>query len=310
MTLIPAEDHVYTFSPRHPACAVVPLASPITFETTSRPYQALTPEAIDSDKVNFRKVNLLTGPVFVEGVGTGDALGVTIDEITVEGEAYAPYIPRWRSGSFDMTSAIIPRYPIRANMVELSETVRIPISPMIGCLGVAPARGEVSSLGPATPTGGNLDLVEARPGTTIWLPVEVQGALFALGDLHARMGRGEPAGVGLECAGTATVRFSVRHGANITGPIIETDEKLAFVGTDRHDLRVAEQNAVRAAFRWLKSRVDLDDATAFGIAAALLDINFGGPAGAIVVGSLLKRDLSQAGLAIALGAFPSASEHS
>lgn len=296
MIVISADNTILTFSRDHPACAVVPLGFAIMFVTSASSYQTLTAAAIDQNTVDYRKVNVLTGPVHVQDAEPGDALGVTVDAIAIEGPAYAPYIPKWRSRSFDIPSSIAPRYDIRGNAVELSDTIRLSVDPMIGCLGVAPSVGEVSALSPASPTGGNLDLVELKPGATIWFPVMVPGALFALGDLHARMGRGEPAGVGLECAGSATVRFSLRRSAQIGTPIIETKEIIGFVGTARSDYGDAEQTAVSAAYSWLKARYRLEDEIAFGVAAALLDVNFGGPAGANVVAAFSKHELARAGL--------------
>ena len=80
---------------------------------------------------------------------------------------------------------------------------------MIGCIGTAPAQGSASTFMPAYPFGGNMDLREMEPGTTLYLPVNVPGGLLSMGDLHAAMGTAEPTWVSLEAAGHATLRIGV-----------------------------------------------------------------------------------------------------
>ena len=104
----------------------------------------------------------------------------------------------------------------------VSERVRLPLHPMIGCLGLAPAEGETSTLSPAMPWAGNYDLTQIAPGATVLFPAQVPGGLFSLGDLHAAMGEHEATFIAIECAGSATVRLDVRPGINLESPRIET----------------------------------------------------------------------------------------
>ena len=112
-------------------------------------------------------------------------------------------------------------------------TVELPLEPMHGTAGVAPAAGEARSTLVADVHGGNMDTPELRPGTTLYLGVNVPGALFALGDGHARQGQGELCGVAVECAMTTTLVFEVIKGVHTPVPRIEDDRHLMSVGAAR-----------------------------------------------------------------------------
>lgn len=101
---------------------------------------------------------------------------------------------------------------------------------MIGCLGTAPDWG-CPTTGPAGPHGGNLDLVEVAPGSTIYLPVFVKDALFYMGDLHAAMGHGELSATGLEMAGETTVTLTFVKGKKLAWPRVETATEIMTIST-------------------------------------------------------------------------------
>lgn len=169
------------------------------------------------------------------------------------------------------------------------------VAPMVGCIGVAPAGKAVSSLSPTGRTGGNMDLVELGTDTTVWFPVEVEGGLLSLGDLHARTGRGEPLGSGLECGGVVTGTILIASGVGIDCPVVCDARSVGFVGTSTEDRRDAEAAAVRAAWAWLGS-AGVGESDALVICAALLHLENGGPAGNNVVASFTIADLARAGV--------------
>ena len=269
----------------------------LRFDTSDDSYETLNGTDIDSGRVDFRRVNALSGPVFVEGARPGDALGFRVEEISVADRAHAVYVERWRRNHFGVSGSRVVRASLSAGMVKIESGRTFPIRPMIGCIGIAPARGSVSSLSPTARTGGNMDLIELCPGTTIWFPVEVQGGLLSLGDLHARMGRGEPLGSGLECRGSVTGTAIIAAGPRIAGPVVCDVRSIAFVGTSTVDWRDAETRAVRAAWNWLTS-TGIDENDGLAICAALLDVENGGPAGNNVLAAFAIADLEAAGVAI------------
>src|SRR5207302_8839441 len=112
-------------------------------------------------------------------------------------------------------------------------SVKIPVHPFFGCIGVAPANGEArSSIVPAE-FGGNLDSPEASVGNTVYFPVNVKGGLLYLGDGHAAMGDGEVAGSAIEVPLKARVQVSVIKGRKIDWPQFENDDAIMTVGAYR-----------------------------------------------------------------------------
>jgi acetamidase/formamidase len=112
-------------------------------------------------------------------------------------------------------------------------TVELPLDPMLGTVGVAPAGGEARLSIVGDVHGGNLDTPELRAGTTLYLGVNVLGAMFSLGDGHARQGQGEACGVGVETAMHVTVAVDVIKGVHTPCPRIETDHQLISIGSAR-----------------------------------------------------------------------------
>ena len=109
----------------------------------------------------------------------------------------------------------------------------IPLHPFLGCIGVAPAGGEArSSIVPAE-NGGNMDAPEASAGHTLYLPVNVPGALLYMGDGHAAMGDGEVAGTGIEIPMRVRVQVNVIKGKAIRWPRFENEEYIMAVGAYR-----------------------------------------------------------------------------
>jgi amidase len=290
------EPPVFSFSRAHPARVEVASGELVRFVTTDAAYRGLSGEMLDSGQVSFRRLNVLSGPVAVAGAEPGDALAVHVERIEVGQTAYAPYVARWRSRLFGLSRSSVESYPIRDGIVDLGEGRLIRVRPMIGCAGVAPADGEISALSPTGPTGGNMDLVELIEGAALWLPVQVAGALFALGDLHAGMGRGEPTGAGLECAGSVAARLEVVKGQRLPGPRVVTADRISFVGTDPRETDRAIEGAIRAAWLWLTEERKVAARDALTICSALLDVNLGGPAGANAIASFDRVRLAEAGV--------------
>lgn len=293
---IPSDPPGHAFRAKAQPLARVRPGDRIRFRTTDTSYSGITGSEIDAGRVNFQKVNTLSGPVWVEGVQPGDALGFQVESIELDPRAFAVYVSRWRSRMFGLADSRVVPVSVERDRVVLGGGLSFPIAPMIGCIGVAPGTGSVSSLSPTARTGGNMDLVEIRPGATVWLPAEVDGGLLSLGDLHARMGRGEPLGSGLECGGTVTGTVLRAQGVVMRGPVICDGARVAFVGTSPDDWWEASSIAVRASWEWLTGScgVPVDDAIV--LCAALLDVDTGGPAGNNVVASFGLSDLASSGV--------------
>lgn len=231
-----------------------------------------TLDAAGTDKDHQQRAprgNPMNGPIHVEGAEAGDTLRVRIDAMrpirdtgwtrsVVAANVVEPEHVR------DLPRGEIVTWAIDRNAltVRLADPpmalsgLAMPLAPMIGCFGVAPARGEAISTATSGPYGGNMDYRRFGPGTTVWLPVSVPGALFYLGDCHAIQGDGEIVGTGVETCFEVTVTLSVEK-RRIGWPRGETADDIFAIGNAR-PLDQALQHATSEMLRWLEADYGLD----------------------------------------------------
>jgi len=277
---ITTDHRTATFHRDHaPALTVAP-GDTVTFETGDVAYERLHGgEAVED--IGLETFNMVTGPVAVEGVEPGDALVVEVLDVEIE-RAWSVWMPEF-GGLGDHTDTTRTReIPIEGDRLCISDALTVPLEPMIGCIGVAPASGEGSTFTPAYRFGGNMDLREMSPGTTVDLPVEVPGARLSVGDLHAAMGRAEPTWVAIEAAGRARLRVDVATGAAPPTPRLHLDRMTLCMGIGP-TLEKAHQSALDQAFNLLTKTHGLDPFDAYAYISARVGMRFGGPCGPIVM---------------------------
>src|SRR6516162_11613919 len=213
--------------------------------------------------------NPLTGPFYVEGAQPGDTLAVKILDLQVDGSqgvgAFAPGFGALNQTSYTpMLHSPLPEkiwfYPIDKasntatfKALDSAFSVRIPLHPFFGCIGVAPAGGEARSSVVPAEFGGNMDAPEASAGNTLYLPVNVPGALLYLGDGHAAMGDGEVAGTAIEVPLFARLKIDLIKGKRIGWPRFENDTSIMAVGAYR-----PLDDALRIAFTELIAWIHRD----------------------------------------------------
>ena len=207
--------------------------------------------------------NPVNGPIFVEGAEPGDTLRVDILRMTPTrdtGWTFAPLAPNVVDPDFvaamparERTTWRIDRDARTVRLENPPEDLKdfvLDLEPMIGCFGVAPALGQAFSNATSAENGGNMDYRGFGEGTTVWFPVAVPGALFALGDCHAVQGDGEIVGTGIETTFEVEVRLTVEKGRSITWPRGETASDIFTVGNAR-PLDQALQHATTEMMAWL-----------------------------------------------------------
>ena len=174
-------------------------------------------------------VNPATGPVHVEGSKAGDILRVDVKHIRTRD--YAVMCVEEGSGALGEYIEGIETsiYPIKDEALVLGEELSIPIRPMIGVIGTAP-EGEAIPNGTPGEHGGNMDCKEITAGSRVYLPVNVEGALLSVGDLHAVMGDGEVCICGAEVSGEVTMRTQVVR-SFLPTPCVETEDHIHFIGS-------------------------------------------------------------------------------
>ncbi|RDJ23161.1 acetamidase [Bosea caraganae] len=218
--------------------------------------------------------NPMTGPFFVEGAEPGDALIVTIDRMTptrATGWTYSPVSPQVVD---PRTVADLPKserfeWAIDAaagtvKLIGVSERISgwsFPLTPMIGCFGVAPERGQAISTATSGSYGGNMDYRRFGPGASIAFPVAAPGGLFFLGDGHACQGDGEIVGTGIETSFEIEFTLHLRKNAPGRWPRCETATDIITLASGR-PLDQPLQFATTEMLRWIVEDLGVDAAEA------------------------------------------------
>ncbi len=200
------------------------------------------------DKLQMPNSNPLTGPIWIEGAQPGDCLAVRIEKIEpligqCSTRTAAPgMLTEWLGEDCPHGTHVCP---ISEGQVHWSDNLKIPYTPMFGCIGTAPANGAPTTI-PAGVHGGNLDIRETAPGNTVFLPVFVEGAYLYLGDVHAAMGAGELSAAGLEMPARSLIAVDLLKGRAIPAPRIETPDEILTIATG-----TPMERAIAQAFAWL-----------------------------------------------------------
>jgi amidase len=286
--IVPATHTTFAFRPDADPVLRVRPGEIVCFETSPEPVERLFAAGPRwTEAVDVRAINAVTGPVFIEGVMPGDAVSVEVLAIEPHDWAWNAAIPGFGLLDDLVPGPMLERLPIEDGEVIVSERVRLPLRPMIGCLGLAPSEGETSTLSPAMPWAGNYDLTQIAPGATVLFPAQVPGGLFSLGDLHAAMGEHEATFIAIECDGTATVRLDVRPGLGLETPRIETADRIVVMGLSPcGDYAAARLQAARLLYEFLTREAHLTPWEAYAVISARGDLTLGGPAGTIILGSV------------------------
>ncbi|GAA4684047.1 acetamidase/formamidase family protein [Pseudonocardia yuanmonensis] len=228
--------------------------------------------------LNMAEVNPQTGPFFVEGAEPGDTLALHFVDMTPARDwGASTTIPFFGAlSTTDRTALLHDPLPERTWIYELDRArnvvrfaaqsvdlqLELPCNPMLGTVGVAPAGREVrSSLVPDL-FGGNMDTPEMKPGVTCYLGVNVEGALFSVGDGHYRQGEGESCGTAVEGAMDVTLIVELIKGTPTVWPRIESDTHYTVVGSAR-PLEDAWRASQIGMIAWLGELYGLDRLDAY-----------------------------------------------
>jgi amidase len=218
-----------------------------------------------NDKTAGTGPNPQTGPFFVEGAEPGDMLVVTFEKIETNratawsGSLLAPYTvdPQAIAARTDREARRVTWIIDKARGVARLDDaavqpggLELPLRPMLGCVGVAPARKEAISTSTPGSFGGNMDYARLNAGVKVMLPVYEPGALLFIGDGHARQGEGEVAGTGLETSMDVEFTVNVVKKQTIAWPRLENETHIMVLGSAR-PLLEAFQHATTELQRWL-----------------------------------------------------------
>ena len=229
--------------------------------------------------------NPMTGPFYIEGAEPGDTLVVHFDKLYPNRDwgwtarAIAPNVldPGFTTGIERNDQPL--RWPIdlaagTATQPDVLPGLVLPLSPMLGCFGVAPPRGQAISTATSSTHGGNMDYRGFVAGATVCLPVEAPGALFHLGDGHAVQGDGEIVGTGVEISFDATFSVELHKGKQIGWPRGENATHI-FVAGNARPLDQCVQHATSELVRWLVEDYKLSALSAHALLGQCVEYDMG-----------------------------------
>ena len=220
---------IYEFNKENSPSQIVSQGATLTIETYDCFEDQIQSEETVMDKVDWNRINPATGPIFVEGALPGDILKVKIEKIEIADQAAMAVVPELGVMGHKIEKMEAKIMQIKDDHV-IFNNVKAPLNKMVGVIGVAPENDGVNCGTPGA-HGGNMDNKMVTEGATLYFPVSVEGALFALGDLHAAMGDGEVSGSGVEIAGKVTVTLDVIKGEKINHPMLENEDMFTQIAT-------------------------------------------------------------------------------
>ncbi len=269
---IPRENVIYKFSKESKPVAHTKPGDIVVFETIDALGRQITSEDIVLENIDWGKVNPATGPLFVESAEPGDTLVVDVLDIRVDSSAVIIVVPGFGvlgDREFKARAKILVR---KGDFLEF-DSIRVKLKPMIGVIGVAPREGEIAT-GDLGEHGGNMDVALLGKGVRLYLPVFVEGALLALGDLHMVQGDGELCVSAAEVSGEVTVRVDLIKNRRPRYPVLETNDVyaiLAYGDSLEEAVYRASSEAVNALMR--ENDLEFEEAYMLGSLMVNLRIN-------------------------------------
>lgn len=251
MKTVLKRKRIYSFSSKHKPAEYVKPGEKIRLELEDAFGGQIKDEKMPLEELDWSKVNGATGPIFIEGAEPGDTLIVRIEEMRVADKGIIAVVPKHGALKDKPFKAEAKFVPIIGEYAYFERDVRVKICPMVGTIGVAPEDGEFPT-GSLGRHGGNMDVKEMTRGTILYLPVFVEGGLFAAGDLHAVQADGEVCVSAIEVSGEVMLSFDVLKGKRVSWPILETENSYEIlVCADSLDdaCSLAVEEAVKALMR-------------------------------------------------------------
>ena len=201
----------------------------------------------------------LLGPIDVRGARAGQTLAVRVDVVTPGG---------WGETFDDAGNRV--DWELHDGLGHTGgRTVRL--APFLGVLGMPPAERGIHSTTPPRPTGGNIDCKELVAGTTLFLPIAVDGALLSAGDGHGAQGDGEVSGWAIECPVEGRLTLDLRDDLELAWPIARAPDAWLAFGFDE-DLDLAAEQAAATMLDLMERELGIDRDYALGLASVAVDM--------------------------------------
>jgi acetamidase/formamidase len=251
--------------------------------------------------LDWDRVYPLAGPIVVKGAKPGDTLAIEVLDIRTQGWGWSAILPGLGLLADDFPDAYLRIFDIsNGDFAYVREDIAIPLAPFFGTMGVCHAGASAVPIMPPGKFGGNMDTRQLVRGSTLYLPVELDGALFSVGDAHGCQGDGEVCVTGLEAPMYSSLRFTLENGRSIPGPQYRTPAPLTprvdsapFYATTGvgPDLFAGAQDAVRAMVDHIEATYKLGREDAYVLCSLCVDLKISEivDAGQYIVSALLPE---------------------
>jgi acetamidase/formamidase len=283
-----ADDNVHqTWDNDHDPVLTVESGAVVEFECRDATNGYLDADSTTEDVVEMAEVgggHPLTGPVAVDGAEPGDTLAIDLLDFEHEGIGYSYFYPgaeEWGLLAEDFPDAGLHVWDLDGDVGRFVDDIEVPLDPFPGNLGVAPGEDGSHSTTPPRRVGGNLDVKHLTAGSTLYLPVEVAGALFSVGDCHGAQGDGEVCVTAIEAPMTVTARLRLATDRSVDRPTFETTGPYSAHGAGEptygttgisDDLMDATKEAIRGMIDHLHETRGLTRAEAYLLCSAIVDL--------------------------------------
>jgi amidase len=237
-----SRDHkIYVLDPANPPAISIDSGEELMVETWDAFEGVRDPRALNEQQLKGPAI----GPIYVNGAEPGDALRIDFITVTPKADEGAAHMVSPGRGFLaeDFDRAYPTVMTIEDGHVVLPSGVRLPLNPSMGLVATTPTYQQLTA-SDSGPYGGDIDMKELVEGSTIYMPVFVDGGLLALGDCHALVGDGAVAGTGAECSSDTHIRVTVEKGMNIASPRALTPNHFVVLSYGE-DLSPAMKQAVR-----------------------------------------------------------------
>lgn len=263
MKKIAKETCILMMSPNNKPVETVASGETILFEAYDCFRNQIKNENDKFSSVGWDKINPATGPLYVEGAQPGDTLKVEILDIKIRDQGVMTVVPKMGVLGERIAAEKTKIIPVENGYANFNEKLKLPIKPMIGVIGTAPRNEDVPT-GTPKDHGGNMDCKRVCQGATLYLPVNVDGALLAIGDAHAVMGDGEVVICGLEIPAEIIVKVSVIKGQPYPLPFLaDPDHVMTIASSETLDEAARQATKNMHTFLVNELKMDRDEAAMF-----------------------------------------------
>ena len=271
MKTISNKNVIYKFKKEMEAVDKIASGDFVKFETNDCWKQQITSEKQSFTTVDRDLLNPATGPIFIENAEPGDMLKIFIESIDIHSRGSSLIMPNEGVLGDKIDRSRVKLMDIKEEYALFND-IKIPIDPMIGVIGVAPAKND-GDWRTDTPWkhGGNMDTTDIKEGNTLYLPVNQKGALLALGDCHGVMADGEICFTGLEIPADVTLKIEVIKDKKINWPIIENKDSIMIIASG-DTIDDAIYNGSEQAVEFLMKTLGYDIEDAYILASLIVDI--------------------------------------